>query len=151
MSIKLFSRAIRSGKTTELYRWRELQPGLAGLLAPDLEGLRYLHLLPGEETLPFQVPNEVDPAPDAIENIGRFRFYRTAFEAAQQHLLRLAAARTTPLVIDEVGPLELGGGGLEPALSQLISQYKHDADLLLVLVVRDTLKETLCQHYSILA
>jgi hypothetical protein len=149
MPVQLFSRPIRSGKTTELYRRLAEGPALFGVLAPDRDGLRYLELIPDGGLLPFQVPAEVEVEPQQLEHIGRFRFYRKAFEAAQVHLKNLAEQGASPLVIDEVGPLELAGGGFEPALGAIIRTYYRDPDRILILVVRDTLKAALCAHYQI--
>lgn len=149
MPVQLFSRPIRSGKTTELYRRLAEEPPLFGVLAPDREGLRYLELIPQGELISFEVPADVEPEAQQLEHIGRFRFYREAFEAAQVHLKHLAEQRVSPLVVDEVGPLELAGGGLEPTLADIIRQYRNDPDRTLLLVVRDTLKASLCKHYQI--
>ena len=55
------------------------------------------------------------------------------------------------VVVDEVGPLEIrGGGGFEPAVSELITDYKAGSRKgKLLLVVRDTVLKEMQEHYGL--
>jgi nucleoside-triphosphatase THEP1 len=53
------------------------------------------------------------------------------------------------LVIDEIGPLELSGRGLEPMVSTILENYERSPKQHLVLVVRDYLLEKVISHYHL--
>jgi nucleoside-triphosphatase THEP1 len=52
------------------------------------------------------------------------------------------------LVVDEIGPLELEGKGLEPAITQIFSERDNFRGNILC-VVRNSILEKFIQHYRI--
>jgi nucleoside-triphosphatase THEP1 len=144
MRIHLLSGPIRSGKTTRLRRWAAGRPDVAGLLMPtDAHGRRsFLDL--GSN---LQWPASARPGQWPVVSIGRFHFAPAAFDWANAALR--GAAETAPawLVIDEIGPLELRGAGLAPALEALLAAPKQPANL--VLVVRAALVEKVTEHFGL--
>ncbi|GAA4371010.1 hypothetical protein GCM10023185_46070 [Hymenobacter saemangeumensis] len=129
-AIYLLTGPIRSGKTTRLMAWARATPGAAGLLMPDGPQGRMFHDL---ET-GFAWPAAARLGEARPLTIGRFQFSRAAFEWANASL-RGAAARpgTRWLVLDELGPLELRGEGLAPALQSILAQPARPFHLVLVI------------------
>ncbi|RTQ45236.1 hypothetical protein EJV47_25500 [Hymenobacter gummosus] len=144
MVIHLLSGPIRSGKTTRLRRWAAGRPDVAGLLMPtDAHGRRYfLDMATG-----LQWPASARPGQWPVVSIGRFQFAPAAFGWANAALSGAAEAPPAWLVVDEIGPLELRGAGLAPALRQLLEAETRPQHL--VLVVRAALVEQVMQHFGL--
>jgi len=147
MEIYLLTGPINSGKTTRLTAWCASEKGVAGLLSPKLETGRSFQNIRTGETRKM----EATPEEKAVQEVGRFRFSTAVFEWANQVLLTEAQNPATQwLVIDEIGPLELRGEGLEPALQYLFAAESiSNPDLKVVLVVRETLVEQVKAHYNL--
>jgi nucleoside-triphosphatase THEP1 len=78
--------------------------------------------------------------------VGRFRFSRTAFEKADQ-IIRNSIEGEGWLIIDEIGPLELKGGGFAAVLRELITQRRKN----LVIVVREGMVNEVQEKFGIVA
>lgn len=141
MTIVLFSRPVRSGKTTELQQWCTEVGQVGGILMPDREGQRYFQDIETGEAWPaLAAGNE-----EALE-VGRFRFSAEAFRRASR---RIALGADQPfLVIDEIGKLELEGLGFASVLRSLL-QDPDWARAALLLVVRDTLLEPVIAAFGL--
>ncbi|KAA9332417.1 hypothetical protein F0P96_13165 [Hymenobacter busanensis] len=136
MIIHLLSGPVRSGKTTRLTAWASGQASVAGLLMPaENRATRRFHDL--RTGLQWSV--NARPGDWQAQCIGPHRFSSAAFGWANHALL---GAATTPetrcLVVDEVGPLELRGQGLAPALHTILHTKSYQPANL-VLVVRTPL------------
>jgi len=144
--IYIFSRAIRTGKTTALRNWSGGKPNIAGILTPDENGLRKLYDITSGTTYDLQVA-ETFPGP--VINIGRFVFDQSVMEKAKQLLLDACYKNTDWLVIDEVGKLETEqNAGLEPAVTEIIQHYQSGkATGKLLLVIRDSLLDKALEKY----
>jgi nucleoside-triphosphatase THEP1 len=129
---------VHAGKTTFLERacrrWSERGLACAGFLSPAVtdanggSGYDLLELRSGLRR-PYLRRRE-DPG---AERIGPFAFMTGALERARSILRDPGPAGL--LVVDEVGPLELRGGGLWAALSEAVRRPESTA----LLVVRDTI------------
>ncbi|CAJ1366938.1 unnamed protein product [Effrenium voratum] len=162
-----------SGKTTFLqscarhFRANGLRVG--GVLAPlDPAGRRQLQLVSSGEVLEFQMndgkPGDGSGQPASASGdgvaVGNFLFAPGAFVAAREELRRLrgadrgiAAAPADWVLIDEVGPLEMRGEGLEPALGELL-RAAAAGDLgppqsRFLLVARHGLREAVVKTYGL--
>ncbi|RYZ51177.1 MAG: hypothetical protein EOP49_12320 [Sphingobacteriales bacterium] len=144
--VVLFSRPVRSGKTTELLEWCKSRTDVGGLLSPDKDGIRWFYDISSQEWHPFEMAG---PGTGSI-SVGRFHFSEAAFSEARSRLTALAGINSF-LAIDEVGKLELHRAeGLEPVIGELITGYlKQQYDGTLLLVVRDTLLNELIKKYSL--
>lgn len=146
-NIYLLSQPIQTGKTTLLFKWLEHQKDVAGILTPDVNGMRKLYDVSGKKHYDLQL-NEGE---EGIE-IGRFVFDRKAFDKAQ-HLLNESMNKTTGwIVVDEIGRLEIDRNeGLEPAVGNLVNKFKQhtQADVKLLLVIRDYLLNAAVAHYQL--
>jgi len=145
--VYFFSGPVHSGKTTRLIKWSQSRSSLDGIVAPLINGQRYLrHLVSGEQRL-LQLPEAGDNK--NADRIGAYRFSREAFNWAQQKLQTACKNELQWLIVDEVGPLELTGKGLEPALNRIINGRAGCFENI-VLVVRETLTDRVIEHYGFL-
>lgn len=149
MSIFLFTRSIRTGKTTELKAWCDKQDFVAGVLMPDLDGIRKIQNIRTRILLDAQCISD-DTDENALIRIGRFSFYRKAFEEANQWLLEELTLAPHWLVLDEAGKLEIESTGFHEALQKIIAAYQAaDNGHHLLIVVREGLVEKIIAHYAI--
>lgn len=127
---------VHCGKTTFLERatarWAGRGVDCAGFLGPaviDANGETGYDLLelPGGRRRPYLRRQ----GPPEAERAGPFVFVPAALERARAILRHPAPADL--LVVDEVGPLELRGGGLWPALSEAVRRPETTT----LLVVRE--------------
>ena len=119
-----------SGKTGALSETVR-QPGVAGLLAPDVHYGRILEDLKSGEFERFQTHDDSEP----FVEIGPYRFRTVAFEWANARLISAVESGAKVIVIDEIGPLELRDEGLRPGLDAVLARGRGAA----VLVVRESL------------
>lgn len=131
-------------------RKRAELPGRVGALSvksfdSDTIFLGYdLLLLPGNRRLPLArlaLTQSLDETVGEWFTFRRFRFNQAAFSAAGQVLL--APVEATEYLIDEVGPMELGGGGFAPMVEAFL---KRGVDL--VLSVRPHLLSDISAHFG---
>lgn len=130
-----------SGKTGALTRWAAGRMDVAGLLSPDgPEGRSFVDLVTGERMAMTAGTDEAQAVA-----VGRFRFRTEAFAWANTRLTAAAAGPRPIIVIDEIGPLELRGAGLQAGLQAALAR----AEGRLILVVRETLVEEVKRSFSI--
>lgn len=79
------------------------------------------------------------------ERTGRFTFTAEGLALGRAALARAAARRCEVVVVDELGPLELRGGGLAPAFTALLD----DPPAALLLVVRRTLVDAVVARWNL--
>lgn len=133
---------VRSGKTSRLMTWAQGREDVAGLLSPDGPGGRIFLDLATADTMAMEGPG----ADEAVVMVGRFRFRAAAFDWANARLRKAAEdARETTLVVDEVGPLELAGGGLRPGVLVALARTQGRV----ILVVRAPLVEAVRRGFGI--
>jgi nucleoside-triphosphatase THEP1 len=143
----IYSEAIHTGKTSRLLEWLKRQENTFGFLTPDVNGLREIFNLATHEQHKWQVKEANDH--DVIE-VGKYCFLASGFELAQQLLNAFVNQKEGLFIIDEIGKLELKGKGLEPALSQCITNFKQRKDeSTLILIVRDYLLEEVIVNYEL--
>jgi nucleoside-triphosphatase THEP1 len=140
---------IRSGKTTALMNGPAKADRVAGVLTPEVNGIRKLYDLKTRTYFPFQIEDDTN-RDEPVITIGRFAFYEAAF--ARARLILAAALQEQPrlLIIDEIGRLELQHHGFEPAAGEIIRAHQAgDLQGDLLIVVRDTLLNEMVSHYHI--
>lgn len=142
--IYLFSRPIRTGKTTELQSWLSLKNNVDGVLMPDIEGKRHLQFYKENRLISIEANEN-----EEYFSIGKFKFKIQPFEQAKQYILEAVHQKIDYLVIDEIGKLELQHhSGFEPGLATLIEMANQN-NVSLIIVVRSSLLEEMIQHYQI--
>ena len=131
MDALLIHGEIGTGKTRRAAAWIEAE-GLAGrsvagvLALKSPTGRRFMDIATGEE-----VPLEHPARDEASVTVGRFQFRQAAFDWAVRHIEQ-ALGQAGSVVIDEVGPLEMRGGGFAPLLDRLERDHPTIRRVLLV-------------------
>jgi len=149
MSIYIFSRPIRSGKTTELLEWSALQKSIAGILMPDINGCRKIFNIQTKEIFDAECI-EYAGTEELLTTIGKFHFYTVAFEKANSILQNAFNQNPDWLVIDEAGKLELKGQGFYPAVADAVKLYStNNKPGNLLIIVRDSLCEEVISFFKI--
>lgn len=148
--IYIYTGKIKSGKTTNLFRWLASQRNVAGILQPVIEQKRFLYSIVDKTIIQFEVSDRdaKELNADDIIKIGKYNFLKTGFEKAQNILKRDFNEPYDWLVIDEIGPLELNGTGLEPTVSEIISA-KEEFHGHIIVVVRDEILSSFLTYYKI--
>lgn len=146
--IYLFSRAIRTGKTTALYNWLQGRQDAAGILTPDVHERRMIYDIATKRYHTFEVSEAYGGEKITI---GRFLFARDAFARARDILATAVAQNPGWLIIDEAGKLEVAQGeGLEPAILNTVRSYQSgEQGGNLLIVVRDTLLQQAINRYAL--
>jgi molybdopterin-guanine dinucleotide biosynthesis protein A len=139
-----------SGKTSwcrEYIGWRRKSgSSVGGILCPAIEkkgqrvGSNALDLLTGQE-VPF-ARLSYHRSFNAGQKIGNYTISRDGISFACRAIKRAVENRCDLVVIDEVGPLELRGKGLMPAVELALASAVN-----VLIVVRSSLKEALQRHF----
>jgi len=143
MKIEIVTGPIRTGKTTGLKeRLKMLNAG--GVLSPVIDGKRYFLNVLTEQIWPMET--EANKDGKGYLKVGRFQFSGEAFQKAHQTIVEHLSKGLDYLVIDEIGPLELTGKGLDTALKMIL----HLApSIVLILVVRESLVDDVVTNYQL--
>lgn len=132
----ILSGEIQSGKTTALQKWL-VGKNATGILSPIVSGERMLYNIQDASYIPFQSPVST---PETI-SVGRYHFYKSAFEKANKILQQRTSADW--LIVDEIGPLEMKGQGFFPALTHVLI----DSSINRLVVVRTSLLEEVKEKF----
>jgi len=146
--IKIITGPIHSGKTSRISNWVKARNDCAGILSPVIDNMRYLYSIHSKKIRLLEVENLLSDT-SKIVSIGRYTFSKEIFNWGQKELLQGFNGNFQWLIIDEIGPLELQGQGLEPTVGQIIEKYKLSNNNQLLLVVRDQLLEKFISHYGL--
>ena len=142
--IKIISGDTRAGKTTNLFREYAQNPNADGILQPVVDGIRCNYYLKTRELRKLEVMNA--SAPD-VETIGNYHFSTAEFQRARQYLHAIPREKSIT-ILDEIGPLELEGRGIEPGLQEFIAVHAADPNLL-ILVVRSKILDTFFERFAL--
>jgi len=139
-----------SGKTSWCKEYideqRKRGATVGGILSPPREqqgqrvGSSALDLLTGQQ-VPF-ARLSLDESFEGGERIGDFTISRDAISFACGAIQRAVESSCDLVVIDEVGPLELSGRGLMPAVESALPSAAN-----LLIVVRSSLREALQKRF----
>ncbi len=140
---------IRTGKTTALLRTFPATIS-RGVVQPVVDGSRrVLDLRSGESRALEASPGarETDRVP-----VGRFTFSASTLDWANACVIGALAdaADNSWVVIDEVGPLELGGGGLAQSVRDGIAHTQSPGGPRVLLVVREGIVDAVCGAFGII-
>jgi len=140
----------RSGKTSwcreYIDRQRKHGSTVGGILSPAIEkqgqrvGSNALDLLTGQE-VPFARLSRLKRFKGG-EVVGDYTINRRGVVFGRGAIKRAAESRCDLVVIDEVGPLELSGKGLMPAVELALASPVN-----VLIVVRSSLKGALQRHF----
>jgi len=147
MSIIIFSRPVRSGKTTELMQYCNAiakTKHAGGILMPDIDGSRKLFNIKTKEWLDIECKDPSTTTRSLIP-VGKFYFYADAFEKANSIILG-ATKKCDLLIVDEVGKLELECKGFYQSVKEVLKKEEYKTVLL---VVREELYEPVLSFFEI--
>ncbi len=134
------------GKSTFLQEMFLQKPNVCGILQPRINGIKYLVDVATGEKRKLELGNKSDQ--EKIISIGNFIFSEETFLWGQQKLVDAIQSPNKLIIIDEIGPLELSGSGLEPVLTEIISDAISEVKKM-ILVVRPTLISDVIKKYTI--
>jgi len=149
MSILIFSRKINSGKTSELQHWIDNSLDIGGILMPDVNNVRCMFNIRTSILFEAQCKDE-NESEELIFNVGKFKFYKSAFQKANNYLKEEIKNLPDTLIIDEIGKLELQGLGFNTSVLDAVKKYQSKSvRKVLILVVREELLKEVMQRYQI--
>jgi nucleoside-triphosphatase THEP1 len=146
--INILTGPIQSGKTTRLIAWVKYHRHSSGILTPVINKVRYIYSIHANNYQRLQVDDDQIPEKGVVK-IGRYSFLESTFQWAREELISATTVQAKYLLIDEIGPLELSGRGLEPAVSTILQHYIKSPNYHLILVVRENLLEQVISHYNL--
>ena len=148
-TINILTGPVQSGKTTRLIAWVKYHRHSAGILSPVINKKRYIYsILKDNYRILESIKDDPAVGEDTIK-IGKYSFLQSTFLWAREELRIAIEKKPLYMVIDEIGPLELSGQGLEPMVSHLLQNYQRSENHRLILVVRDHLLEAVVSHYQL--
>ena len=145
-SIYIFTGEIKTGKTTRLQKWVGENPDADGILSPVIDGCRHIVSVKSNETRVLEYHG--DDKSTELTKIGNYNFLSSVFEWGRGEVYKAYLQKPKWLIIDEIGPLELRGEGLEPEVSRILNDDAN-SETNVVLVVRKPLLETVIEHYRL--
>ncbi len=139
--IFILSGPVHSGKTTRLMKWAVSHSGIDGIFQPVVDGKRFLYHLGSRTLKPLETESEND-----YISIGKYKFSIESFKWSQALLEESLRKELDWLIIDEIGPLELAGKGIEPAFSKILSAAES-VPFNILCVVREEMLDKFVKHY----
>ncbi|MBZ0199210.1 MAG: nucleoside-triphosphatase [Ignavibacteriaceae bacterium] len=146
-NIYILTGKIQSGKTTKLVDWAANRTGVYGILSPVILGKKHLTDLKSGESKQLEV-NDSERG-GSIINIGHYRFDKDVFKWGRDRMLESIGYNPEWFIVDEIGPLEFRGEGLEPAFREILIRSELLYDTKLVLVIREGLTDSVLDHFRI--
>ncbi len=150
MSIIIFSKPIHSGKTTELMHWSKMQKSCSGILMPDVDGLRKMYDIANQSYFDAECKKPLI-ANEELLVIGKYSFYQSAFDKANQIIEEAFLLNPEFIVIDEVGILEINQKAFYTSVKKLIDiSNTNSADSTVILAIRDIFVAEVVADFNIL-
>lgn len=146
-NIYVLTGEIQSGKTTALAEWASKKHGVYGIVSPFMFGKKLLTDLRTGESKQLQV--NASERGGSVIHIGSYRFDKEVFKWGRDMMLESIIYSPEWFIVDEVGPLEIRGEGLEPAFREILIRTELLPNSKLVIVIRKGLVETVLDHYRI--
>lgn len=145
-NVILFSQSTQSGKTSTLLNWINGRNNIAGILTPDIDGVRKLYDI--QENKYYDFETDANELMD-VEVIGRFIFLKSAFKKAIEILKNAVHQKPEWLIVDEIGKLELENLGLEPELHLILKDFRvFSPNTKIIIIIRDSLLEKAIKNYG---
>jgi nucleoside-triphosphatase THEP1 len=145
-NIYLFTGEIKSGKTTRLEKWISENPDSDGILAPCINGKRYLKRIKSGKTKLLEY--EGNDKKIELTKICNYNFLKSVFDWGQNEIYEAFSQKPEWLIVDEIGPLELRGEALEPMITKILND-KNFCNTNIIFVVRKALVEKVIEHYKL--
>jgi len=146
-NVYILTGEIKSGKTTRLQKWAA-NNNADGILAPVIEGKRHLVRIKSGESKLLEYTGEDKTI--ELTKIGNYNFLTSVFEWGGKEMCDSFLGKPEWLIVDEIGPLELRGEGLEPEMNKIMDD-SGQTGMNIILVVRKSLVENVIEHYGLRA
>lgn len=143
--IYIYTGKIKSGKTTNLFKWCIGKTSIGGVLQPVIDEKRFFYSIRNKELIQLESFNDFDK--DTIQ-IGKYNFLIKGFDKAKAILKEDFLQNLDWLIIDEFGPLEINGNGLEPVITEIIISKENFTGNILV-VIRENLLDMFLEKYKL--
>lgn len=140
--IYILAGKLHSGKTLSLLHWVQNRNDVYGILSPVMNGKRFFQDVSTKKI--FLMESEADEK--EVLEVGKYMFSKSAFLRAEKIILSALKQKAGWLIIDEIGPLELKGEGLDGVLKQVLSK---NSQLKILLVIREHLLEDITAYFGI--
>jgi nucleoside-triphosphatase THEP1 len=147
-AINILTGPIQSGKTTRLIAWVKYHQHCAGILSPIINNQRHIYSILANDYRILEA-NPDNALRKDITKIGKYSFLQSTFDWAKEQLQQAMENKPRYMVLDEIGPLELNGKGLEPMVSTILQNYERSEKHHLILVVRENLLDDVISHYNL--
>lgn len=145
-NIYIYSGPVHSGKTTRLMQWAAGKKNIDGILQPVIDEKRFIYNI-SSRTLKILETAETKPDNELVK-IGKYQFQKSVFDWAQNVLIDCLDKKLDWMIIDEIGPLEFEGKGLEPVISKIIIEDKKFSGNILC-VVRESILKKFITYYML--
>ena len=142
-NIFILTGEIRTGKTTCLQRWAAQRKDVFGIISPVINNERVFMNVQSKEMCKMEATDEEAE----ILLIGRYIFSKRSFEFAIATIQSFLHNTSGWLLIDECGPLELRGEGLDEVIKKVLNLRQKN--LSIVVVVRNSLLNDVIAHYGL--
>lgn len=142
-NIFILTGKIQTGKTTRLMLWAISQKNIDGILQPIIDGKRFIYHIRSRSLKPLETESK-----ENIISIGKYNFSNETFDWSKQILNDALISNNEWIIIDEIGPLELNGKGLEPTISRIID-IKDKLESKILFVVREEILDKFVGRYKL--
>ncbi len=149
MSIIIFSKPIHSGKTTALMHWCKTQQSCSGILMPDVDRIRKMYDVRNQSYFDAECKSPLSTEEKLID-IGKYHFYQSSFDKANQIIEEAILLKPEFIVIDEVGMLEINQKGFHTSVKKLMDiSDTNSFDTTIILAVRDVFMAEVVAYFKI--
>jgi nucleoside-triphosphatase THEP1 len=143
--IHIVTGSIRAGKTTFLKKYIQGLKSVTGILQPTVGNIRFFEDIKSNEQ------KTITATVNSLETfkIGKFIFDLSAFDWAKDKLSEALLGDSEVIVIDEYGPLEFKGEGLEQIVTNIIIRIKNIEGRKIIIVIREQLLEEFLKKFNL--
>lgn len=155
--ITIISGPINSGKTTLIEKHYHEHMAGSQIKAFSADGFISNKIMDGKDVVKFQlrqlstgyemdfiIPFNQVRAEGVARKVGTYALLEAPLKWANACLKDMIGYKTAPIYLDEIGQVELEGGGFDPIFRKLLN-----SKLELTITIRDSLVESVIKHYDI--
>lgn len=123
--------------------WAASKKNVCGIFQPVIEDKRFVYHIDSRSLKALESANEANSIV-----IGDYKFDLSTLEWARNCITESFNKNPDWLIIDEVGPLELEGKGLEPVITRIITDSRNFKGRI-IFVVREKMLKKFLDHYNL--
>lgn len=137
---------IKSGKSSRLYDFSKSRENVAGILSLLIDNKKCIYSIRTKEQKLLEV-NKIESNEDTI-TCGKYVFDKKVFKWAREILKNDLKEKPELIILDEIGPLELSGGGLAPTAFEIVKK-SIAGELKTLVVIRENLLNKFFEYVKI--